>query len=257
MTEFLLWFDCETTGLDPDELTVLEVAWTVTNADLVQLTPLRQRYTRLGPGRGSRAGTFSPFDNTWEGGHFMSDVVADMHKNSGLRDQWRAACKRNPRSILTSGRALETLILEDVDAVAAADDRVVLAGAGVSHFDNHVLAKHCPGLQGSLPVQPTDPRPMAYYTIDSSVAWRALGKPDTSEVRGWRDDPFRTRHAEVGVDQRGDATGRLIRSGCDCRDDCCDVVFDLDAVIEHRAADDVVKALVDLRRLRALYHSGL
>lgn len=144
----LLPIDFETTGLTP-RATILEAAWCITNLDGIQRLPLRSRYCAF-----STHDVVTPQSRNPNGAFWTPEGTGDrtalrMAEESGLFDDW-LACPRN--QILTSGKQLERLILDDIAAACdlGSDDhdpeRVHLAGAGAARFDFDVLARHCPGV---------------------------------------------------------------------------------------------------------------
>jgi hypothetical protein len=186
--ELLLWLDFETTGLSPlEEDTVLEAGWMITNGDLDQLTPLRQRYTRLdpyldAPRSRDEPRTPLPGSDDWENGLGVSPAVREMHQRSGLEASWKEAHEQffgeslnlekssvEGLRFIDSGVALQEAILGDVaSAVTRYGPALIhLAGAGVSHFDQEALAYHCPRLG----------RMLHYRAFDTSVATQVLGVP--------------------------------------------------------------------------------
>jgi len=121
----LFWLDLETTSLDPATGAILELA--VAEADL--RTPFDH-----GPIRSRVFG--------WdEREHRLSELVRDMHTNSGLFDE----CATSAWSV----RDVEDDLLTFVPEVADKDDRPTLAGRGV-HFDLGFLRKHMPRLAARL-----------------------------------------------------------------------------------------------------------
>lgn len=246
-TTFHFWADFETTGLVPDMDTVLEAAWTITNDQLQMLTPLRSRLCVIDPpARRSKAanrqakhplgnltsfsvGSLSVHDRGDWG--LLSQVVQDMHEMSGLRDALVGAVNHPAESlrVLRTANDLGRLIQEDLAAVDydRTRDRLILSGAGVSHFDNRVFACHLPQL---FPLGGESPTGYAYWQHDVSVAARVLGDTWTA---------LRTDAAKLD----GDHPIYL--------NECQGFSFDPSALVGHRAADDVIQALIDGRILRA------
>jgi oligoribonuclease (3'-5' exoribonuclease) len=243
VNRFLFWTDLETTGLVPDMDTILEAAWTITDENLRMLTPLRSRLCNISPERRNvdHLGhpllghpTFKvgdPQDANEGDWGLLSEVVQHMHEQSGLRDALEHA-HRDPVAslrLLTTAADLERLIREDLADVGfdRFGDQLVMAGAGVSHFDNRVFAHHLPSLfplggHGFY----------AYWQHDVSVAARVIGENAWNEIK--------TSARAVSPD------GSSIYEGFDGDR------FDPETLIGHRAADDVVRALLDGRILRAV-----
>lgn len=176
----LLPIDFETTGLTP-RATILEASWCITNLDGTQRLPLRSRYCAF-----STSDVVTPQSRNPNGCFWTPEGVGDrtalrMAEESGLFDDW-LACPDS--QILTSGKQLERLILDDVAAVCdlGSDDhdpervhlagaspgrdpeRVHLAGAGAARFDFDVLARHCPGV---VPYAGAT-APLHYRPVDTS-----------------------------------------------------------------------------------------
>ena len=257
-TDVYFWLDFETTGLKVGEDAVLEIAWMFTDHDLKMLTPLRQRLTCLQPapynsGRyssGPRSGgNFDPSKPAhWNTPAYFDsfEVVSRMHAQSGLKDDHLNAI---PESVLTHPRDFERLYLDDLVSVKThyADDveigNIVLSGAGVSHFDCHVLADLWPK---RFPVLPPQDNPLAYWYFDTSVAARMMPPYLLERAREW------ARKPESNFYLRCEA-GEDIANGphaCVRREDNGAHVFDLDGIEPHRAADDLVASLVDARLMR-------
>jgi hypothetical protein len=241
--DLFLWLDFETTGLDPDADTVLECAWCFTTSELSMVTPLRSRYTNLLPRRGAEA--LPAFQGRLVDWINLKPVVRDMHHASGLRDQWLSAPHT---SRLGHAAELHRLIADDfeeaADQISSTTDkcRIVLCGRGVSHFDNRVLAAH--RVMGFDMVD--DPNPMfkvAYFQHDVSVAARVLGIQTPVLQYGLNGQPFEVVACQAGVID--DVCTHLLKDALGPGE------FNLATLVAHRAADDVVEALVTARLLRA------
>lgn len=262
---FHLWIDFETTGLAPWHDAVLEIGWTITDTDLRMLTPLRSRLAVLNPsvsytpmGTLVQPRNFDP-DPAEEFWRSLGDVVQDMHRQSGLMDDligaWTDSTGR--MSVVEHPRDFERLLLEDMVAAGfdmTRQDKLVISGAGVSHFDVHVLAAHWPDL---FPLLPRPQDVPAYWQHDTSVAWRVLGETAQKVVNDLapklRDlapgtpewSPFWSLFtAEAPADHTVSHLVRVREDGW--------AVLARDAVRPHRAADDVVASLLDARLLRSL-----
>lgn len=231
--DLFLFLDFETTSLDPMTTTVLEIGWTVTGPDLVQRTPLRSRFAALTAA--SMRPAVVPGDRT--GWAEVAQVVRDMHRESGLVDEWRSAPEL---SRLTQVADLSRVLVDDLLAagwVGGKRDIVYLAGAGVSHYDQAVI-----GALGALRKPSLEPI-LHYRTADSSVAATLLGveMPKTPYELGTLVD----KYAAPGVlDLDTDGTTRRLAFP--------DGTINVAELRNHRAADDVAFSLVFARCLRGM-----
>lgn len=270
--ELYFWFDCETTGLDPNRDTVLEVAWCFTDEHLRLISPLRQRYTKIiapATGRDGRRPAdqhrhlLDPSDDTsWHDDNYISPVARQMHEDSGLRDAWLDAYDASPRSILTHSRDLFRLVSEDLDLIEATpQDRLVLAGAGVSHFDDSVLAEAFDRFYPRRPVIDGGTSPLGqwhYRCFDTSVAlWVGNAQKQVMElarkldrVPSPEDDEPLLPFDLIECEQRTDpGATHLVHYG---PVGASPGQFTRSAAVPHRAADDVMWSLLDARALRYL-----
>jgi len=156
----LVWIDCEMTGLDLDADVLVEIAAVVTDADLVPLDTGIARVIRPTP----------------EALAQMSDVVRDMHTQSGLLP------------LLDGGEdvaAVEAEVLAYVQSHVPEARKVPLAGNTV-HMDRAFLAKQMPALEAHLHYRNVDVSsikelarrwfPRAYFAApDKTGGHRALG----------------------------------------------------------------------------------
>ena len=177
----LLWLDFETTGLQPETRdSVIEVAWMYTTESLIQLTPLRQRFTLLAPPNPVGKPVALPDDEEWDD---RATHVGRMHAESGLTEAWTLArgeyTEPGHWDFVHSGAELNHLLLSDLGRAVRHGDvdhngfQVMLAGAGVSHFDQGVLGMHCPAFKVRV-----GESMMHYRAFDTSVAHGVLGLPD-------------------------------------------------------------------------------
>ena len=237
MSEFLLWADFETTGLDVNDLTALEVSWTVTNADLVQLTPLRSRFCAIATGRtGLIEPTTAGPHFVWSNGAEVRQVVTSMHRMSGLMKEWLAAPEF---ARLRTPSDLERLVHDDLAAAGVVTtDKVYLAGAGVSHFD--ALLLKAMGVLSLLHYRQADvSSAITLLGIDAPKNPEELEKLVADVVPGGSDPAhfwrLQTDHTTSGLVGK-----ELIVPG---------------HLVEHRAAPDVAFSLVLARVLRAMVRS--
>lgn len=268
---YLLWADFETTGLDPRMDTILEAAWTITDADLRMLTPLRSRLCLIDPPNRRRdaAHTSHPLRSVakFDVGHhiedavdhwyLLPDVVQDMHKASGLRDELQRAANNPVESLrmVTTANGLWRLIADDLADVGYdfSGDSLVLAGAGVSHFDNRVLAHHMPS---RFPLGGDGRTGFAYWQHDVSVARRVIGERTWEDLKSKVNNPKRSLKVygcQVVLPEREGYAPVRVNQVPDAEEfGEAPFVFMPDEFTGHRAADDVAWALIDGRILRGV-----
>lgn len=267
MTNLLLWADFETTGLNPQMDTILEAAWTITDEDLRMLTPLRSRLCLIDPPHRRRDANLYPEhplrnqtkfevghpdkDDAFNHWHLLPPVVRDMHDESGLKDALVHAANHPVESLgmVTTANGLWRLLADDLlDAgYNFRDDKLVLSGAGVSHFDNQVFAHHMPG---RFPLGGGEG--FAYWQHDVSVARRVIGEKAWAALAADADrlpaaHPIYRCESHTPV-REGYAPSWTVGAHPDAPDN---LAFDSSQLTGHRAADDVVRALIDGRILRA------
>jgi hypothetical protein len=260
---FYFWFDAETTGLRVHDDTVLELAWCLTDENLKLLTPLRQRFTSIAARPSSRGSgrfigyQFDPADpEDWHNNERISEFVRSMHVDSGLYAEWVETAEARPYRLLRRANDFTRLAEEDLDLIRFDNqhDKLVLAGAGVSHFDNDLLTEVFDGFYPERPIVGSN---WAYWCFDTSIAVRVAGAreaidelndqlaADTYES-GAEILPYSLIECQKGPEQ--DGLDHLIsttsHSGAE--------EFVRSAAIPHRAADDVMCSLLDARTLRYL-----
>jgi oligoribonuclease len=147
----ILWIDLETTGLDPDRCSILEVAAVVTSPNL------RTLYTYEGV---VEAGL-----EEWEE---MNEWCRDTHTKSGL---WHEA-----QTSILSVAAAEEDILRIVGRFWPEGAKPLLGGQSV-HFDRGFIRKHMPALDARL----------SHRHLDVSSFLEALKRWTSSGVRRQND----------------------------------------------------------------------
>lgn len=214
------WLDTETTGLLTSRPVVLEAAWMLTDANLRQLTPLRQRLCVLPcqpRGLRQRLAFLARREilSRWPG-PLMAEDVAVMHALSGLETDWTGTMVRFRDVQDLDGAIHEDHIaaLERLDPGGTGDLPLHLAGAGVAHFEAQLLP-----MIGSVV-----PNWLHYRAADSSVAGMTLVLPKVA-------DPDPDDGLELDVQE-----------GCD---------VELATTAPHRAAADVRAAYRQIRDMRA------
>lgn len=232
MSDRLLWFDAETTGLKyRTQDVVLEVAWVITDMELNQLSPLHRVSTEWRPPTSHELHRPVPGSNDWSEAGGVHGTVLEMHRQSGLAAEW-------PDRVHVEAEAVGELITNDLGVTRDGDGEVYLAGAGVSHFDQRLLAMHVPSLA------PKDEGGRLHYRcFDVSVAALVFGAPSMSVAS------MRELH---GVPPQVD--GGLLLCPCLAIDGPVPTfngLLVLDSIAPHRAADDVALTVAYARALRS------
>lgn len=227
MTDRLLWADFETTGLKyKTRDVVLEVAWTITDMRLEQLSPLRSYAVEWRPPTSPELHRPVPGSDDWTDMGGVHAAVLEMHEESGLAAEW-------PYRVKVGADAVQGLILNDLGVTRESLGEVHLAGAGVSHFDQGLMSLHMPALA------PKDEGGRLHYRcFDTSVADLVLGI-DSREILADYHGPGHTHTFECAC-LKLDAPVPLSNNG----------QLDVTAVVPHRAASDIALALAGARALR-------
>lgn len=125
----LLWLDLETTGLDPNNDHIVEIAWQLTTTALDELSPLRTHVIQ------PNGMTFGKLE--------LAPFVKNMHIESGLYEDLL-----HPSRTLRLNVA-EHMVLLNISEHTLPEDDVQLAGASV-HFDKAFLASWMPHVNERL-----------------------------------------------------------------------------------------------------------
>ena len=241
----LLFVDAETTGLTSRD-TLLEFAYCCTNVAGNQLTPLKSRFcditgTNCDPLRPSRRESTSEpmpavglpvWSRTPQEG--QEDQAASMAVESGLFDDWLAAPATHR---VTSGEALEQLLLDEISSCATPREDVHLAGAGVAQFDQELLRRICRRVMVARGVfgGPVHYRPVDQSVILMGLVWDASTSMKQRALRWWLSSNPMGGEIEVDVPPRyclGDG-GRPARTK-----------WLTEGAMKHRAAPDVARSIV-------------
>jgi len=151
--------DLETTGLDTDECTILEVGWVVTALDCVPIASVIQNVY-----------PWSNAPDTFLYHEQADDFVRQMHNASGL---WEARRRADDIGLIVSAKEIQRRVLYDAREHLAEGGAVTLAGSGVSTFDLPLIRRDYPDIAGLV----------TYYTIDVSVVERYF-QLRTGTIRG-------------------------------------------------------------------------
>lgn len=140
MTDYLLWFDCETTGLDPEIDLMLEVGWFITSDDGFTVCSI--------PSSIIVKSNYITHDDIISR---MNQYVLDMHTNNGLIND--LASDINNIKLSTSG--IEDIIISAIKRLKGDDNKIRLAGNS-PHFDRSFIKKFMPKIDKILNYQHTD-----------------------------------------------------------------------------------------------------
>jgi hypothetical protein len=246
--------DIESTDLNPNRLTMLEIAWTVIDPDGTQRLPLRSRFTELTRAEYAvtplRRGLGS---SEWASRNRGNIFALRMAEDSGLFADW-TVCPSD--QIIRDAHELQRLILDDLATVidpgvpnpdyrtvSSPDDlpakwlrepeRVHLLGAGAAQFDQPVLRLFCPRVVPDF----GDLGATHYRPVDvSGNQTGLLGSSMDAELIEWA---VRTYGDEITTIETGNPpqyayTGKLDATSTEK---------------PHRAAADVARAIVVQRAL--------
>lgn len=255
----LLWCDVESTGLPVDDrpMTVLEVAWSITDGEGRQLTPLRQAFTKLvvmmphhkittrdglDPVT-PRALNGVPTKPFWASGAYPLPEVRHMHEGSGLAAEWLLTDHDQPWRIVSQGAHLDGLLLDDLShAGDLGNSKVHLAGAGVSHMEALFLPKLCPRTAALL----------HYATIDVSVELRSRHYRSGGRAPGSMSEQLALAMAALEPDNSWAQVTLDIGGRYDADDERSSLWVSGTYERTHRAAVDVARALAAYRSLTLL-----
>ena len=135
--KYLLWWDCETTGLDHVVDPIVEVAVLVTDMHLNEIEGKRF-HTLVDPGSW---GMERLFGNAY---------VMEMHTKNGLVDEM----KRGLPMLLEGAESSIIAMVKHLPDVE--EGAVLLAGSGVAAFDKQVIAAQMPRLNEVLDYRTID-----------------------------------------------------------------------------------------------------
>lgn len=144
----LLWIDLETTGTDPQNDYILEVAWRITNDSLIPWSVTKSHVVR-------------PSKEAWKQLQ-QTPFVMDMHIENGLLAEIDADH--------------DLLLVEDVEDLLLADiaivDEVWMVAGSSPHFDLGFIREHMPRLAQKLSHR-------IYDTSTLKTLFKSVGHVDT------------------------------------------------------------------------------
>lgn len=162
----LLWFDLETTGLDPNHDFILEVGWGVSNFGLDWLHEPVSHLVENQTLHRYRNGDVAI------AGQAVDEFVVKMHEASGLWDEMLPFNKSKVLSCWEIGHRI-------LDVLTALDaDKVSMAGSGVAGFDMRWIQRWMPALHERL----------TYYSFDMGTFERVHSVLTGGVMRASRGD---------------------------------------------------------------------
>lgn len=177
MTRPVVWFDLETTGLDPQRCHIIEYGALVTAAD--DLYPLggadnwTRGYVKI-PSR-ALAALQRGVDAADAG---VDKAAAEMHQHSGLVDDYMTAVEHDPDQVAASPEEAGRRIVDWLIGLGVPAGEAWLGGSGV-HFDRRLIDERMPSLAGFL----------HYRLLDVSVLRRAARMWADVDVMGNDGEP--------------------------------------------------------------------
>lgn len=156
MTELIAWIDTETTGLDPKNCLLLEVACIITDEDFNQIGKPFEGRIRHNPER---------FKQAYED---ADQVVKDMHQKTGLWD--------NTGSALGLVDLRLSLHLQDLRG----DDLLILGGNSIT-LDRNFIQTYLPHSFKELHYRSLDMSSVAkFFNIAGNVPWMEKSNDHTA-----------------------------------------------------------------------------